>query len=145
VNKLLIILILAITSFGVMASASRTVDADSITSSDKTKTYSLPAATDTLTGRASTDTFSNKTISGANNTFNQLPIATQFIRDAFSGTGTQTAFTLSQTPFNTGHVQVFQDGILMIITTDYTISGTTLTMVTAPALGQTLAVIYSRY
>jgi hypothetical protein len=129
VNKLLIILILAITSFGVMASASRTVDADSITSSDKT----------------STDTFSNKTISGANNTFNQLPIATQFIRDAFSGTGTQTAFTLSQTPFNTGHVQVFQDGILMIITTDYTISGTTLTMVTAPTLGQTLAVIYSRY
>lgn len=143
--KLLILFLLAVTSSGVIASATRSIDADSITSSDKSKVYSLPAATDTLVGRASTDTLTNKTIDGSLNTLSKLPIASQFLRDPFSGTGAQTAFTLSQTPFNTGHVQVFQDGILLIYTTDYTISGTTLTMVTAPALGQTLAVIYSRY
>jgi hypothetical protein len=126
VNKLFIIL-LALFSFGAMASSTRSVDADSITSSDKTKTYTLPSSSGSLV------------ISG------QVPIGGQLIRDPYSGNGSTTAFTLSQAPFNTGHVQVFQDGLLLTITTDYTISGTTLTMITAPVLGQTLLVIYSRY
>jgi hypothetical protein len=34
---------------------------------------------------------------------------------------------------------------LQAYTTDYTISGTTLTFTTAPATGQTIQAVYSRY
>ena len=46
--------------------------------------------------------------------------------DAFSGTGSATQFTLSQTPSSASSVMVFVDGILQKLTTNYTISGTTL-------------------
>lgn len=62
-----------------------------------------------------------------------------------SGTvnGSNTAFTLSQTPFDSNDaVQVFIDGIKRDRVTDWTISGTTITFVTAPALGQSVRVNY---
>ena len=49
--------------------------------------------------------------------------------DAFSGTGSATQFTLSQTPSSASSVMVFVDGILQKLTTNYTISGTTLDFV----------------
>lgn len=94
---------------------------------------------------AGTQTLTNKTISGASNTFSQLPIATQFIRDSFAGNSSTTIFTLSQTPAVSAQVEVFVDGILQIVTTDYSISGTSLTFVTAPETGQDIKAIYSRY
>ena len=48
-----------------MASTTRSIDADSFKSSDHTQTYSLPAASDTLIGRASSDTLQNKSIGGS--------------------------------------------------------------------------------
>ena len=55
-----------------------------------------------------------------------------FTRNTFSGTGSQTVFTLSSTPVNNDSVFVFISGVL---TSAYNVSGTTLTFTTAPASG----------
>lgn len=55
-----------------------------------------------------------------------------FTRNTFSGTGSQTVFTLSTTPVNNDSVFVFISGVL---TSAYNVSGTTLTFTSAPASG----------
>jgi hypothetical protein len=109
------------------SASTRTIDADAITSSNHSFTWTFPTSTGTVV------------LSG------QLPIAAQFQRDVFAGNSSTTAFTLSNTPPVVGQVQVFVNGLLMIYTTDYTISGTTLTFVSAPVTGQTIHAIYSRF
>jgi hypothetical protein len=54
---------------------------------------------------------------------------------AFSGTGAQTAFTLSGTPGSLGSLEVFISGVRQVPGTNYTVSGTTLTFVVAPPSG----------
>lgn len=56
--------------------------------------------------------------------------------------GSNTAFTLSAAPEEADGVLVFLDGLKLKKTTDYSISGTTLTMVVAPAIAQELTVHY---
>jgi len=58
--------------------------------------------------------------------------------------GANLIFTLSQTPLENDAVDVFLDGLKQIITTDYTVSGLTITFITAPATGQLLRVDYIR-
>lgn len=58
-----------------------------------------------------------------------------FTANAFSGTGAQTAFTLSATPANVQSCLVFVAGVRQRPTLDYTVSGTTLTFGVAPASG----------
>lgn len=127
----------------------RVQEADSLRSSDFTKTWSLPSAADTLVGRSSTDTLTNKTLSGGSNTFSQLPVATQVQQSTVTPfpNGTTTVFTLSPTPVVNTSVSVYLDGILQIQGSglDYTISGASLTMVTAPVPGQRIQVVYSQY
>ncbi len=127
--------------------ATRTIDADELRSSDATKTYSMPSSTQTLVGRTSTDTLTNKSISGASNTLTAVPVAGDVVLETPSGAinGSNTAFTLSFTPAAVDSVMVLLDGLVMLQTTDYSISGTTLTMTSAPVLGQTLRVRYPRY
>ena len=52
-------------------------------------------------------------------------------------------FTLANTPI-TGSVKVFQNGIRLKVSIDYTISGTTITFVTAPTTGDTVICDYRR-
>lgn len=60
---------------------------------------------------------------------------TNFTSNVFSGTGAQTAFTLSTTPASTQSCLVHVAGLIKIPTTDFTTSGTTLTFTVAPAVG----------
>jgi hypothetical protein len=63
-----------------------------------------------------------------------------------SGTinGSNKVFTLANTPDDSANVAVHVDGLFQRTTTDYTISGTTITFVTAPALGQDVFVLYCK-
>ena len=55
-----------------------------------------------------------------------------FTTDVHTGDGSTTAFTLSETPAFANSVMVFVDGILQKLTTNYSISGNTLTFTSAP-------------
>ena len=60
---------------------------------------------------------------------------TSFTTDTFTGNNSTTAYTLSETPPNANSLLVFVDGILQKVTTNFTLSGNTLTFTGAPATG----------
>jgi hypothetical protein len=62
------------------------------------------------------------------------PTTVAFLTDQFSGTGSQTAFTLSAAPANTASILVAVSGVLQDPST-YSVSGTTLTFSAAPPSG----------
>lgn len=67
-----------------------------------------------------------------------------FVNETPSGTvnGVNATFTLSFAPNEPVSVSVFLNGILQRETTDYTLTGTSLVFVTAPALGQDVRTTY---
>jgi hypothetical protein len=66
-----------------------------------------------------------------------------YATDTFAGDGSATTFTLSQAPFNEQGLIVVINNVIQQPTTNYTVSGTTLTIVgTAVASGD---VIYARH
>jgi hypothetical protein len=67
------------------------------------------------------------------------------IQEAPTGTinGSNVTFVLSQTPKSNPVVSLYVDGIIQIQGVEYTLSGATITMTTAPALGQTIYAVYS--
>jgi hypothetical protein len=62
------------------------------------------------------------------------PISAAFLTDTFSGTGSQTAFTMTVAPANTSSIIVAVTGVLQDPST-YSVSGTTLTFSAAPPSG----------
>jgi len=68
-------------------------------------------------------------------TWQDVAQGTSFPYQTLSGTGAQTAFTLSSAPGSLGSLEVYISGVRQTPTTDYTLSGTTLTFVAAPPLG----------
>ena len=118
--KIFLVLFLFFLSSGAFASATRVIDADTIKSADHTKTFTISAD-------------------------GTLPISQEYVRDSFTSNSSTTAFTLSFAPPNTVEPRIFLNGILQTYTTDYTISSTTLTFVTAPTTGQEIKAIYSKY
>ena len=62
--------------------------------------------------------------------------------DTFTGDGTTTAFTLSQSVIHAKHLLVNVAGVLQTPTTSYSASGTTLTFTAAPANGAAIVVRY---
>ena len=60
--------------------------------------------------------------------------STPYVNDVFSGTGSQTAFTLTFAPATTAAIAVHVAGVYQAPSA-YTLSGTTLTFNSAPAVG----------
>ena len=65
---------------------------------------------------------------------------TSFTTDTFTGNNSTTAYTLSETPPNANSLLVFVDGILQKVTTNFTLSGNTLTFTGAPDTGAEIEV-----
>ena len=67
-----------------------------------------------------------------------------WVQEVPTGTvnGSNTNFTLSQTPVEADAMLVFLNGIQQKKTTDWTVSGTTLIFVVAPAVAQQITVQY---
>lgn len=65
-----------------------------------------------------------------------------FSYDTFTGNGTTTAFTMSQSALSAKHVLVSVASVLQTPETAYTISGTTLTFSSAPANGASITARY---
>jgi len=63
-----------------------------------------------------------------------------FTTDTFTGNGSTSAYTLSETPTNANSVMVFVDGILQKSSTNYGISGATLTFTANVANGAEIEV-----
>lgn len=61
-------------------------------------------------------------------------VSTPFVVDVFSGTGSQTAFTLTYAPASLASIEVYVGGSYQAISS-YTLSGTTLTFNSAPTAG----------
>jgi len=66
---------------------------------------------------------------------NRLNNPTVSATNTFTGDGSTTAFTLSSTPSDVHILAVTKSGKRLAPVTDFTVSGTTLTMVSAPASG----------
>lgn len=110
---------------------------------------SVPSTGSAVLSDTASATVTNKTISGGSNTLSQLPIAaqtTQVVVTPFPN-GSATSFTLSTAPGGNAAVQLYLDGTQLVQGSglDYTISGSTITMTTAPATGQRLYAVYSQF
>ena len=95
--------------------------------------YSLPTADGSANQLLKTDgsgtlSFSDLTVADASMTVNN-----------FTGDNSTTAFTITTAPSNANSLLVTINGITQRPTTDYTVSGTTLTFVTAPFTGANIS------
>ena len=73
-------------------------------------------------------------ISGvSNNSITNAKLNLSYAPSYFTGDGSSTAFTLSESNHTVNTLLVTENGVLQKPTDDYTVSGTTLTFTTAPA------------
>lgn len=68
----------------------------------------------------------------------QLALQSQYF--TFTGTGAQTVFTLTSTPYDIYSAFVIVNGLVLRYSVDYAISGTLVTFTTAPALNDEIVV-----
>lgn len=140
---------LLLVSVPALAGTSRILVGDQITSTSGAATLTLPAATTTLIGTATTNTLTNKTMSGASNTFSALPTGADMAMEVPSGTvnGSNVTFTLANTPPANATVMLTIDGLTLTQGSgkDYTISSATITLATAPVVGQVIWAVYHKF
>jgi hypothetical protein len=80
-----------------------------------------------------------------NYTFEDIVSAAMFtswVYDTFTGTGAQTVFTLQRSPGSIANCDVSVDGVTLVPLTDFSLSGATLTFITAPGNGTEILVRY---
>ena len=71
------------------------------------------------------------------------PVLRNFTVDNFTGNGSATTFTLTDTPYSANSILVTVDGIVQTATTNYTVSGTTLSFgSSAPDSGAVITVVH---
>lgn len=71
------------------------------------------------------------------------PVLRNFTVDNFTGNGSTTSFTLTDTPYSPNSILVTVDGIVQTASTNYTVSGTTLSFGTsAPDSGAIITVVH---
>jgi len=120
---------------------------------DGTTLYSLtfPNTTDTLVARDTSDTLTNKTLTSPvistiiNTGTLTLPTTTGTVAlrpttTNATGDGSTVAFTLTNINNDVDSIMVFLNGVLQRPTTDYSVSGTTLTFGTAPAAADAITI-----
>jgi len=137
-----------------------TLSVDTFTGDDTTTAFTLsqaPSSEDNLIVfiEGAYQNPSDFVLSGTTLTFDEAPLVDRNIivyhvkgavsgnnlnNDQFTCNGSTTAFTLSLSPIHENNTQVFLDGVYQQ-KTDYAVSGTTLTMDTAPANGAILEVM----
>lgn len=102
----------------------------------KTSSTETAPTVDDLSGNSGKAIIVNSTENGY--TYTSITSSTavgDFTKNRFSGTGSQTDFTLTFTPVTVNALLVSVDDVVMEPTIDYTVSGTTLTFTSAPAAG----------
>jgi len=71
------------------------------------------------------------------------PVLRNFTVDNFTGNGSTTTYTLTDTPYSANSILVTVDGIVQTATTNYTVSGTTLSFgASAPDSGAVITVVH---
>lgn len=65
--------------------------------------------------------------------------------DTFTGDGSTVSWTLTRPPINLLALDVSIDGVTQVPTTNYTVSGTTFTMTSAPPVNSVILVRYAEY
>jgi len=71
------------------------------------------------------------------------PVLRNFTVDNFTGNGSTTSFTLTDTPYSANSILVTVDGIVQTASTNYTVSGTTLDFgASAPDSGAVITVVH---
>ena len=145
----LIFIFLLFFSMGASASSVRTIDADALILSNHSNTLTLPSATTTLSGIDNVATLTHKTLDGSLNTFSKLPVATQMAADVFVANGTTTTLTLSNSTGTPSQSSLIcsVNGIIVDLNTDYTYTAGTssVVFVSAPATGQVIKCVYSKF
>jgi hypothetical protein len=71
------------------------------------------------------------------------PVLRNFTVDNFTGNGSTTSYTLTDTPYSANSILVTVDGIVQTASTNYTVSGTTLSFgSSAPDTGSVITVVH---
>ena len=92
------------------------------------KFSAAPAANETIyVSHRGIGTFTHKPPAGSVGANELASDLKTFTTDTFTGNGSTAAYTLSEEPANSNGIMVFVDGILQKASTNYSLSGTTLT------------------